>query len=241
MEEFAEEYKEMLTICLQSGSVDPGQIGRDDNWIKFYDRLKLDFASGTQLVTVSYVTTAVGKFENVHLGAKTSLNHPQRPYEPNQLKEEEKRAISKPPLENKPRTDEIEKIEVTAEKGELWVAGVVPSLQEEEDEEALVEIKEPQVQALPAIGVDENYIKESRSIPDKGRVDKQETSTTVTLVPLPHKQAHEDQMKLQKESMLQVDEVEHVDFIGVDKYDFHPNHQPGSFLSRPDFWTSSTH
>ncbi|KAM7473484.1 hypothetical protein LguiB_020727 [Lonicera macranthoides] len=151
--------------------------------------------------------------------------------EPNQLKEVEKRAIFKPPLENKPKTNEIEEIEVIAVEGELWVEGVVPSLQKEEDEETLVQVKEPQVQALPVISVDENYIEESQSIPVEGRVDKQETLTIVTLVLLPPKQAYEDQMKLQKESMLKVDEVEHVDFIGVDKYDFHPNHQPGSFFN----------
>ncbi|KAM7519351.1 hypothetical protein LguiB_018313 [Lonicera macranthoides] len=139
-----------------------------------------------------------------------------------------------PPLENKLKTNEIEEIEVTAEEGGLWVEGVVPSLREEEDEEdeeVIVQVKQPQVQALPAIVVDENYIKESRSIPIEGRLDKQETSTTVTLVPLPPKQAHEDQMNLQKDSILKVDDVKHVDFIGVDKYDFHPNYQPGSFFN----------
>ncbi|KAM7469152.1 hypothetical protein LguiA_007335 [Lonicera macranthoides] len=117
--------------------------------------------------------------------------------EPNQLKEVEKRAIFKPPLENKPKTNEIEEIEVIAVEGELWVEGVVPSLQKEEDEETLVQVKEPQVQALPVISVDENYIEESQSIPVEGRVDKQETLTIVTLVLLPPKQAYEDQMKLE--------------------------------------------
>ncbi|KAM7523001.1 hypothetical protein LguiA_012903 [Lonicera macranthoides] len=107
--------------------------------------------------------------------------------EPNQLKEEEKLAISNPPLENKAETDEIEAIEVTAEEGELWVECVVPSLREKEYEEVLLQIEELQVQA------------------------------------------HEDQMKLQKVCILKVDEMEHVDFIGVIKYDSHPNHLLGSF------------
>jgi len=116
--------------------------------------------------------------------------------EPNQSKEEETQAISKPPLENKPETDEIEEIEVMAEEGELWVEGVLPNLQEEEDEGILVQVEEQQVQALPAISVVENYIEESRSILVEGRADKQETSTTITLVPLPPNQVHENQVRL---------------------------------------------
>ncbi|KAM7522938.1 hypothetical protein LguiA_012840 [Lonicera macranthoides] len=34
-----------------------------------------------------------------------------------------------------------------------------------------------------------------------------------------------------KEMELKVDEVEHVDFIGEDKYNFHPNHHLGSFFN----------
>ncbi|KAM7507244.1 hypothetical protein LguiA_017697 [Lonicera macranthoides] len=98
----------------------------------------------------------------------------------NHCKEEEKASLSKPlsenelesnsklPLENIPKTDEIEEIEVTAEEGELWVERLIPSMQEEEDEEVLVQVEEPQVQALLAKGVDENYIKESRLIPGVG-------------------------------------------------------------------------
>ncbi|KAM7493459.1 hypothetical protein LguiB_028068 [Lonicera macranthoides] len=89
-------------------------------------------------------------------------------------------------VKNKSKIYEIEKIEVKAEEGELWVERVVPNLREEEDEEVILQIEEPQVQA------------------------------------------HEDQMKLQKKSILKV-EVQHVDFIGVNKYDSHPNHLPESF------------
>ncbi|KAM7522936.1 hypothetical protein LguiA_012838 [Lonicera macranthoides] len=104
--------------------------------------------------------------------------------ESNHCKEEGKATISKPPLEHKPETDEIEKIKVTAEEGELWVEGIVPSLQEEKDDEVIV-------QALPAIGVDENKLFA------KPRDDVR--------------------------AELKIDNVEHIDFIGVDHVDVHPN------------------
>ncbi|KAM7477749.1 hypothetical protein LguiA_025962 [Lonicera macranthoides] len=149
--------------------------------------------------------------------------------EPSQLKEEEKRAISKPPLENKPETDEIEEIEVTAEEGELWVEGLIPSLQEKEDEEVLVQVEEPQVQALPAVGVDmgENRIKGGQFILIEGGVNEQETSTNV---------ADLDNISTEEEddirAELKIDNVEHIDFIGVDRFDVHPNFMLLDFFNK---------
>ncbi|KAM7473743.1 hypothetical protein LguiB_020986 [Lonicera macranthoides] len=119
----------------------------------------------------------------------------------NHCKEEEKPTISMPLSENKPKIDEIEEIEVTTEEGELWFEGVVPSLQEEEGEEVIVQVKE-------------NYIEESQLILIEGRVNKQETSTNI---------AGLDNISTEEEgdvrAELKIDNVEHIDFIGVDRFD----------------------
>ncbi|KAM7486289.1 hypothetical protein LguiA_002298 [Lonicera macranthoides] len=77
----------------------------------------------------------------------------------NHCKEEEKPTIFTPLSENKPKTDEIEEIEVMAKEGELWVEGVIPNLQEEADKEVLVddvraELKNDNVEHIEFIGVD---------------------------------------------------------------------------------------
>ncbi|KAM7528594.1 hypothetical protein LguiB_032004 [Lonicera macranthoides] len=110
-------------------------------------------------------------------------------YELNHCKEEEKATISKPTLENKPETDEIEEIEVTAKEDELWVEGLIPSLQEKANEEVIVQVEELQVQALPAEAYDV-------------RVG------------------------------LKIDNVEHIDFIGVDHFDVHPNFMLLDFFNK---------
>ncbi|KAM7528627.1 hypothetical protein LguiB_032037 [Lonicera macranthoides] len=118
----------------------------------------------------------------------------------NHCKEEEKPTISTPLSENKPEFDEIEEIKVMAEEGELWVEGVISNLQEEADEEVLVQVEEPQVQALPAISVDENEFFA------KPRYDVR--------------------------AELKNDNVEHIDFIGVDRFDVHPNFMLLDFLNK---------
>ncbi|KAM7486398.1 hypothetical protein LguiA_002407 [Lonicera macranthoides] len=122
-------------------------------------------------------------------------------YKSNHCKEEEKPTIYTPLSENKPKTDEIEEIEVMAEEGELWVEGVIPNLQEEADEEVLVQVEEPQVQALPAISVDENefFAKPRDDVRAELKNDKV---------------------------------VEHIDFIGVDRFDVHPNFMLLDFFNK---------
>ncbi|KAM7461409.1 hypothetical protein LguiA_029530 [Lonicera macranthoides] len=119
----------------------------------------------------------------------------------NHCKEEEKPTISTPLSETKPETDEIEEIKEMAEEGELWVEGVIPNLQEEADEEVLVQVEEPQVQALPAISVDENefFAKPRDDVRAELKNDKV---------------------------------VEHIDFIGVDLFDVHPNFMLLDFFNK---------
>ncbi|KAM7528571.1 hypothetical protein LguiB_031988 [Lonicera macranthoides] len=122
------------------------------------------------------------------------------------IEREEKRAISKLPLENKPKTDEIEKIEVTAEEGELWVESLITSLQEEEDEEVrqedLVQVQDI-MHETPRIANDTNDV-----IPEK-----------------------EEDIQVER-LCLKILKIEHIDFIGVDKCDFHPNYQLVNFFNK---------
>ncbi|KAM7460206.1 hypothetical protein LguiB_036400 [Lonicera macranthoides] len=116
-----------------------------------------------------------------------------------------------------------------AEEGELWVEGAIPSLQEKEDEKVLVQVEEPQVQALSAIGVDmgENCIEGGQLILIEGRVNEQETSTNV---------AYLDNIFIEEEdevrAELKVDDIEHIDFIGVDNFDVHSNYKIIDFFNK---------
>ncbi|KAM7507260.1 hypothetical protein LguiA_017713 [Lonicera macranthoides] len=147
-------------------------------------------------------------------GSLEPSQSPNTTCESNHCKEEEKPTITTPLSKNKPEIDDIEEIEVTAEEGELWVESLVPSLQKIEDEEIIVQ-------------VEENYIDESQLILIEGRVDEQESSTNV---------ADLDNISTEEESdvraELKIDNVEHIDFMGVDRFDVHPNFMLLDFFNK---------
>ena len=120
-------------------------------------------------------------------------------------------------MENEPKTDEMEEIEVSAEEGELWAESVVQSLQEEEDEEVLVQVKEPQVQERPAIHIGVICIEESPKLQEE--VQESNECESPELIVVMEKEGETPIEGLE----LPIVEVEHIDFIGVDCFDIHPN------------------
>ena len=131
-----------------------GRIKKKTSFVdsEAYRKLEKEFAQQLQ---------AYLEFE-LSRSSKTSSCQEDQPHEEGNKPE----AASHLPLENEPETDKLEETEEAAVEGELWDESIVQSLHEEEDEEVLVQLEEPQVQGLPAVGDDvgENCIEESQLI-----------------------------------------------------------------------------